>query len=38
MAPEIIERKQHSNKVDIWSAGVILYELACGEYPFTDSH
>eukprot|EP01060_Flectonema_neradi_P015408 TRINITY_DN2200_c0_g2_i3.p1 TRINITY_DN2200_c0_g2~~TRINITY_DN2200_c0_g2_i3.p1 ORF type:complete len:339 (+),score=34.19 TRINITY_DN2200_c0_g2_i3:53-1069(+) len=35
MAPEIISRQQYTNKVDIWSLGVILYELLTLRKPFT---
>ena len=35
MAPEILQgRRQYSYKVDLWSAGVILYEMIYGERPF----
>ena len=37
MAPEVIIDK-HDYKCDIWSLGVILYVLLCGEPPFKGSN
>jgi NIMA (never in mitosis gene a)-related kinase len=34
LAPEIIESTPYSFKADIWSLGVILYEMCCLEPPF----
>ena len=34
MAPEVVERKSHNYKIDIWSLGVLLYELFYGFTPF----
>lgn len=34
MAPEVIQEELYDNKIDIWSLGVILYELVCGFLPF----
>ena len=34
MAPEIIKNDKYSNKADIWSLGVIFYELLTGETPY----
>jgi serine/threonine protein kinase len=34
MAPEIITGKGYSFQVDLWSIGVIAYELFCGKLPF----
>jgi cGMP-dependent protein kinase len=37
MAPEVMLGKGYSYEVDLWSAGIILYEFVCGEVPFGDS-
>ena len=34
MAPELVQEQQYNEKVDIWSLGVILYELYYGKTPF----
>lgn len=34
MAPEIHARKKYSEKVDVWSIGVITYMLVSGKNPF----
>ena len=34
MAPEIIQGKEYNEKVDIWSLGILIYELLTGEVPF----
>lgn len=34
MAPEMVENKSYDHRVDIWSLGVLLYELAHGHEPF----
>lgn len=34
MAPEILEKKQYDEKVDIWSLGILLYELFHNKSPF----
>ncbi|VDK41934.1 unnamed protein product [Anisakis simplex] len=36
MAPEIIKKEPSSNKVDIWSFGVVLWELLTQEAPYKD--
>ena len=37
MSPEIIEKKEYSNKADIYSIGLIAYKLATNKYPFKNS-
>jgi len=34
MAPEILEGHKYNNKCDIWSLGIMLYELIEGSTPF----
>lgn len=34
MAPEIFESEQYNGSVDIWSLGILLYELLHGRSPF----
>lgn len=35
LSPEIIENKPYSFKSDIWSLGVLLYEMCTHKPPFT---
>ncbi|VFV23235.1 serine threonine-protein kinase [Lynx pardinus] len=37
MAPEVINAHDYSQQCDIWSIGVIMYILLCGEPPFLAS-
>ncbi|XP_012580713.1 PREDICTED: serine/threonine-protein kinase 33 [Condylura cristata] len=37
MAPEVINAHDYSQQCDIWSIGVIMYILICGEPPFLAS-
>jgi serine/threonine protein kinase len=34
MAPEMTLKKEYAFKIDIWAAGVILYLMLMGIYPF----
>ncbi|CAN0259139.1 unnamed protein product [Ascophyllum nodosum] len=34
MAPEIIQRKLHGTPVDMWSMGVIIFNMLSGKHPF----
>ena len=34
MAPEMIKNDAYQSKVDVWSAGIMLYEMLSGERPF----
>jgi len=34
MAPELVNSKPYNEKVDVWSLGVITYQLLCGKTPF----
>jgi len=36
IAPEILEGRGYGTEVDMWSFGVVVYEMACGRYPFGD--
>jgi len=38
MAPEVIKAQPYDSKVDVWSAGVIVYYLINGELPFSGSN
>ncbi len=34
MAPELLERKGYTNKADLWSFGIIMYEMLYGRNPY----
>ena len=33
-SPERLENKEYSFSSDIWSLGIVIYEMATGEHPF----
>ena len=37
LPPEMVEGKDHDDKVDLWSLGVLCYEFLVGSPPFEDS-
>lgn len=36
MAPEILKGDQHNGKVDVWSVGILIYEVLFGICPYED--
>ena len=34
VSPELLKRKSYNNKIDVWSVGVLTYELLFGRVPF----
>ncbi|CAK68897.1 unnamed protein product (macronuclear) [Paramecium tetraurelia] len=34
MAPQILQQKQYTNKADVWSMGIIFYEILFGKLPW----
>jgi len=36
LAPEMILKQGHNEKVDVWCLGILAYELFCGHTPFCD--
>lgn len=37
-APEIFLYKEYDNKIDIWSAGIIMFIMLSGTQPFTSEN
>ena len=38
MAPELLEEKEYSYEIDIWSLGIIIYAILIGKTPFETNH
>ena len=36
LPPEMVEGKEHNEKVDYWALGILTYEFVCGFPPFED--
>ena len=34
MAPEILENKEYNYKIDLWSLGIVIYQMCFNDYPF----
>lgn len=34
MAPQLLEEKDFSSKCDVWSVGIVFYEMLYGETPW----
>ena len=34
MAPELLARREYHKPVDLWSTGIIVYELLTNQHPF----
>jgi aurora kinase A len=36
LSPEILKGENYDKSTDMWSLGVLAYELCCGETPWED--
>ena len=34
MAPQLLKAEKYSSKCDVWSTGVVFYEILFGKIPF----
>lgn len=34
MAPELMNGKKYNGRADVWSLGILLYHMICGNRPF----
>jgi len=34
VSPELLKRQNYNNKIDVWSIGILTYELLFGRVPF----
>ena len=37
-APEIFLQREYDNKIDVWSAGIIMFIMLSGTQPFTSEN
>lgn len=37
-APELLQGQKFSSKVDVWSVGIIFYEMIYGSPPYADAN
>lgn len=35
MSPQVLKHRQYTSKTDVWSLGVLFFELAFGRLPYT---
>lgn len=38
MSPQVLKQKQYTAKTDVWSMGVIFYELLFGRLPYNGTN
>lgn len=38
IAPDVLTKKKHTEAIDWWSFGVIIYEMISGHLPFLDDN